>query len=742
MADLGRAPPRTFPEGRGSDVFRSAPSTKGHARPFRPYRRRGVWVPAAFSVILATAWISVTTPATSASTSTVVSLNFDNNVANEYYLGFQDALQPAGVAATFYVNSGTIGTSNKLSWSELSSLAAAGDDIGGKTVDGTNLTTLTSQQQVSEICNDRQNIISHGITPITFAYPSGASTAAIQAEVQGCGYGNARTAGSLTPAGGTYAETLPPRSWLALRAYAPSGQVTLANLESLVSGAAAHGGGWIPIVIQRVCSATLDQANYSNCTASPGWIDLGDLQTFISWGQNAGQPGDAPAGTVFQTMGATAKAADTIAPTTTISCNGSPCQSSSYSGTVYVTLSPTDLGSGVASTHYTLDGTTPSLSSPTYTGPFPLTATATVQYRSWDNSGNVEAVHAQTVTLQEAVDTTPPVTTIACNGTSCQSGPYYQPETVSLSATDNPGGYGVADTYYTTDGSTPTTSSPVYTAPFTIHGPTTVKFFSTDLAGNAEQVNTQQINVETVVSLTFDDQYEDQWLYSVPLIAANNMTATYYVITSDSDNNYGCCMTWAQLDTLAAQGNDVGGQTIDHPDLTTLTEAQMSQELCGSRQDMINNGIPDPESMAYPFGDYNSTVESVAQQCGWNNARVGGGISDSNTTPTAPYVETIPPQNPYAIRTIAVDGASPENLSDLESFVTAASANGGGWLPITFHDVCDANASDYSDCMSKYGSIQDTIFGQFLSWLAAAGQSGGAPSGVVVKDVCQVMNCP
>jgi peptidoglycan/xylan/chitin deacetylase (PgdA/CDA1 family) len=706
------------------------------------HRRRSTWLLATFSVLLATAGISVANEAASAAPPIAVSLNFDNNLTNEYTLGFQNALQPAGVHATFYINSGTIGTSNKMSWSQLSSLAAAGNDIGGKTVDGINLTTLSTQQQISEICNDRQNIITHGITPITLAYPSGANNATIQSEVQGCGYGNARTAGSLSPTGSTYAETLPPRNWLALRAYAPSGQVTLSNLESLVSGAASHVGGWIPIVIQRVCSSTLDQSNYSACTSSAGWIDLGDLQAFISWVQNAGQTGGAPAGTMFQTMGATAISADAVAPATAISCNGATCQSSVYNQTVYVTLPATDLGSGVASTHYTLDGSTPTQSSPSYTGQLPLTSTATVQYRSWDNAGNAEPPHTQTVSISEPPDTTPPVTTIGCNGAACQSGPYYKPVTVTLSATDGAGGWGVAATYFTTDGSIPTTASTVYTGSFTVHGPTTVKFFSTDLAGNTEPVNTQQIEDQTVVSLTFDDQYEDQWLYEVPLMQAHNMTGTYYVITADTDAGYTCCMSWGQIDTLQAQGNDIGSHTVDHPNLTTLNVQQMTREICDSRQDMIANGITDPQSFAYPFGAYNATVESVVQQCGFNNARVGGGISNSNFTPTAPYVETIPPKDPYAIRTIAVDGASPENLSDLESFVIAAAANGGGWLPISFHDVCDANAADYSDCMSKYGSIQDTVFGQFLDWLAAAGQPGGAPAGVIVKNVCQVMNCP
>ena len=97
---------------------------------------------------------------------------------------------------------------------------------------------------------------------------------------------------SLSPTGPTYAETLPPKTWLALRAYAPTGQVSLASLEALVSGAAAKGG-WVPIVLSKVCSQTADPNNYSTCTASSGWIDLADLNTFLSWVKNAGQPGGA-----------------------------------------------------------------------------------------------------------------------------------------------------------------------------------------------------------------------------------------------------------------------------------------------------------------------------------------------------------------------------------------------------------------------------------------------------------------
>ena len=203
----------------------------------------------------------MTASAATAATGTTVSLTFDNNTAQPVHPRL-----PAGAAA----GRGERDVLRQQREREqqlvhqVHVLVAAvgpgggGNDIGGKTVDGTSLTTLPRQQQISEICNDRQNLLSHGLKPITFAYPGGAFNATIESEVQNCGYGNARTAGSLSPTGPTYAETLPPKTWLALRAYAPTGQVSLSSLESLVSGAASHGGGWVPIVIGKVCSQTAD----------------------------------------------------------------------------------------------------------------------------------------------------------------------------------------------------------------------------------------------------------------------------------------------------------------------------------------------------------------------------------------------------------------------------------------------------------------------------------------------------
>lgn len=259
-------------------------------------------------------------------------------------------------------------------------------------------------------------------------------------------------------------------------------------------------------------------------------------------------------------------------------------------------------------------------------------------------------------------------------------------------------------------------------------------------AAAAQQRHVHGQHEKTVVSLTFDDAYEDQWLYAVPLLRSNDMNATFYVITADSDGPYPCCMSWTQLRTLQGEGDDIGSHTVSHPKLTTLSTPQVTQQICGSRTDMLRNGINDPESFAYPYGSYNKANESVAARCGFTNARQGGGISSSAIKPGPPWAESLPPKDPEAVGTIAVDGPSPMLLSDLESFVTAAVAHHGDWLPITFHDVCDPYAPDYTHCMSTYGPILDTVLGQFLNWLHRAGHPGGAPAGVEVETMRRAMN--
>ena len=106
---------------------------------------------------------------------------------------------------------------------------------------------------------------------------------------------------------------------------------------------------------------------------------------------------------------------------------------------------------------------------------------ARIQY-TYDAAGN-------RIEKKIQAETTPPTTTATPAG-----GTYNTAQSVAL--TCNVGtGSGCEKIYYTTDGSTPTTSSAVYLSAISIPVTTTLQFFARDEAGNSETVKTQTYTI-------------------------------------------------------------------------------------------------------------------------------------------------------------------------------------------------------------------------------------------------------
>ncbi|MBV8236016.1 MAG: chitobiase/beta-hexosaminidase C-terminal domain-containing protein, partial [Acidimicrobiia bacterium] len=116
--------------------------------------------------------------------------------------------------------------------------------------------------------------------------------------------------------------------------------------------------------------------------------------------------------------------------------------------------------------------------------------TVTVPGGTAEGSHTIVAVGgsgSQATSNSFSVDNTAPVTTD--NTATIGSGWFNVTKTVTLTPSDS--GSGVAATYYTTDGSTPTTSSSSGTSvTLSTDGVYTVKYFSVDNAGNTEAVKT------------------------------------------------------------------------------------------------------------------------------------------------------------------------------------------------------------------------------------------------------------
>src|SRR5688500_14689206 len=157
---------------------------------------------------------------------------------------------------------------------------------------------------------------------------------------------------------------------------------------------------------------------------------------------------------------------------------------------------------------------------------------------------------------------------------------------------------------------------------------------------------------ETVVSLTFDDSQATQYQVK-DLLASRGMHATFYV-NSAKVGTSGFYMTWPQIDALAAAGNEIGGHTLTHVKLTdaALSEAEKRRQVCEDRQNLIAHGY-DPVSFAYPYGAADLLAEGIVRDCGYDTGRRVGGIVSPNWCPTcgSPRAETLPPVNPFLVRT-------------------------------------------------------------------------------------------
>jgi peptidoglycan/xylan/chitin deacetylase (PgdA/CDA1 family) len=419
-------------------------------------------------------------PAAAAAGPTVVSLTFDDALPDQYQA--RPMLAQHGMHGTFYVNTGYVGTT-EMTWNQLSDFAADGNEIGGHTVHHVALTTVDTTTATHEVCDDRQAIISHGFTVTSFAYPSGDYNPTVEGIVRNCGYSSGRRSWGLCTIGlfppncdNVVAEPVPPQDTFAMRTIQSlRAWNTLSDVQGVITRAESGGGGWVTLVFHHICDGC-DPDGYS--------VTPTMFSSLLDWLQ----PRTAN-GTYTRTVRDVIS--DRTPPTSSIACNGASCSSGWYAPPVSVSLSATDAGTAVSAIRYTTNGSDPTASSPLYSGPFTVSGTTTVKYRAWDMWGNVEATKSQLI----QVDTTPPASSITCNGTSCSPDPYSSGVSIALSATDPQSS--VAAIRYTLDGSTPTTASPLYTAPFSVASTTTVKYRAWDNAGNIEPTNSQLIQIQT-----------------------------------------------------------------------------------------------------------------------------------------------------------------------------------------------------------------------------------------------------
>ncbi len=99
------------------------------------------------------------------------------------------------------------------------------------------------------------------------------------------------------------------------------------------------------------------------------------------------------------------------------------------------------------------------------------------------------------------------------------------------------------------------------------------------------------------ISYTFDDNLPNQYAIAVPMFHAAGFKMTLFTVV----NTWVGTFTWSQAQTAASYGDEIASHTMTHPSLTTVTAAQLTNELANS-QSNINVHVPGAlcVTLAYP----------------------------------------------------------------------------------------------------------------------------------------------
>jgi peptidoglycan/xylan/chitin deacetylase (PgdA/CDA1 family) len=117
------------------------------------------------------------------------------------------------------------------------------------------------------------------------------------------------------------------------------------------------------------------------------------------------------------------------------------------------------------------------------------------------------------------------------------------------------------------------------------------------------------------VLLTFDDATEDNYSLVLPALVQRGLTATFFVPTSTIDAPRH--LTRRMIRNLYDAGMGIGSHTVNHPRLTREPLTSVRQELQTSKNDIEQLIGAQCYCLAYPYGDHNPCVQSIAREVGY-----------------------------------------------------------------------------------------------------------------------------
>jgi peptidoglycan/xylan/chitin deacetylase (PgdA/CDA1 family) len=198
-----------------------------------------------------------------------------------------------------------------------------------------------------------------------------------------------------------------------------------------------------------------------------------------------------------------------------------------------------------------------------------------------------------------------------------------------------------------------------------------------------------------MVSITLDDGWPSQYTAARPVLNQHGIHATYFLVTEGIRNGWTGYMTVPQIQTLIAEGNEIGSHTMNHVDLTTLSAAQVQTELSGSQAWLKSRfGLASVPAFASPYGAYNDSVLATIKQSYGSHRTVNGGQNFRDT-------------NILQLR--AYDVNTRVNVDTVRTWLDKAAAD-KSWVILTFHQFVSGTPTQPTEInLAHFSEILDYI---------------------------------
>ena len=157
-----------------------------------------------------------------------------------------------------------------------------------------------------------------------------------------------------------------------------------------------------------------------------------------------------------------------------------------------------------------------------------------------------------------------------------------------------------------------------------------------------------------------DNGYHSQYTNALPILKAQGWPGVLNLEVNQTQQD----LTPDEVKALMAAGWEVDAHTISHPDLTTVDDTQLQQEVAGSRKQLQQMfGVP-VNFFCYPAGRFDDRVVAAVKAAGYLGA----------TTTQLGLAK--PSENPYQLPRVRINGS--DGLSGFQQTLSGAEGGASG----------------------------------------------------------------